>query len=106
MRKACALGHHPYIGQRQTDLLQITQAGNSLGLGLRLGQRGQQQPRQNCDDGDDDEQFNQRKPGIFNVLVFCWRDHALQNATGTIGSQLARFRWRLNFKIWNSETQE
>ena len=47
---------------KQTDLLR---------LGLGLGQRGQQHGGQNGDDGNDHQQFNERKAaGAFGFLVW------------------------------------
>ena len=49
---------HP-PGQHQ--LAVVVHAHNALRLGLGLGQRGQQQSRQDGDDGNDDEQFDEGK---------------------------------------------
>ena len=46
------------------SLLQVVQAGRSLGLFLGPAQRRQQHGRQNGDDGDDHQQFNQGEPAV------------------------------------------
>ena len=46
---------------RQHQLPTVVHAHDALGLGLGLGQRGQQQAGQNGDDGNDDEQLDQRE---------------------------------------------
>ena len=48
--------------QGDADLLELIDAFNSFGLGFGSGERGQEQARKNSDDGDDNQEFNQRKP--------------------------------------------
>ena len=43
------------------QLFQVADALDSLGAGLAPGQRRQQEPGKDADDGDDDEQFHQRE---------------------------------------------
>ena len=43
----------------QSQLPNVAQALGSLRLGFRFAQCRQKQPCQNCDDGDDDQEFNQ-----------------------------------------------
>ena len=57
-RVAIILGIHL---DGEIDLFQIVQASRPPGSCLGTGQDWQQQCRQNGDDGDDHEQFNQRK---------------------------------------------
>jgi len=45
----------------QGQLFKIVQAADALGAGFGPGERRQEQPGQNGDDGDDHQQFNQRK---------------------------------------------
>ena len=47
--------------ERQTDLFQVVGAGDFLGFGFGLGQRGEEHAGQDRDNGDHDEQFNERK---------------------------------------------
>ena len=50
--------------KREAPLPEIAEAGDAIGLFLRLGQRGQKHRRQNRDDGDHHEQFDQRKSAL------------------------------------------
>jgi len=59
------LGEFARVKQpRQVQLLHVVDARNPLRLGLGLGQRRQQHRRQNGNDGDDHQQFNERKTGF------------------------------------------
>jgi hypothetical protein len=42
-------------------LFEVAEARDGHGLGLGLGQRGQEQRRENGDDGNHDQQFNERE---------------------------------------------
>jgi hypothetical protein len=44
-------------------LVNVVEADSKLSLGLRFGQRRQQQPRQDRDDGDDHEEPDDREGG-------------------------------------------
>ena len=46
---------------RQAQLVQIVEALNALGFGFRFRERGQQQRRQNRDDGDDHQKLDERE---------------------------------------------
>jgi hypothetical protein len=48
----------------QEDLLLVADALDGLGLGLRFGQGGQQQRRQDGNDGDDHQQFDQGETAV------------------------------------------
>ena len=45
----------------EAELAEVVLARGALRLGLAPRQGGQKHRRENCDDGDDDEQFNQRE---------------------------------------------
>ena len=49
--------------QGHADLAHVAQTRDAPGLFLGLGKCGQEEPRQNGDNGDDDQQFDQRKTG-------------------------------------------
>jgi hypothetical protein len=60
----CAIHYHG-----QVELLELAQALGLDGLGLGLGQRGQEQSGQDGDDGDDHQQLNQReRPAISRAV--------------------------------------
>ena len=56
-------------GEGQLELLHVVQAEGDLRLALGLGQRRQQQPRQNGDDGDHHQQLDKRKatPSVSSI---------------------------------------
>ena len=64
------IGRQPAIGivgiqvQGNHQLLAVVEAGNSLGLLLRGGKRGQQHRRQDGNDGNDHQQLDQSKPSV------------------------------------------
>ena len=47
----------------ELKLLLIADASGSVGLGFGLAKHGQEHPRENRDDSDDDEQFDEREAG-------------------------------------------
>ncbi len=55
--------------QRYTLLTQIVDALNFLRLGLGLRNSHQQKRGENCDDGNDNQQFSQRERKIFFIRV-------------------------------------
>ncbi len=61
----------PIHVNRQANLTEIIDAGNALGFFLRARQGRQQHRRQDCDDGDDHEQFNERKGALPEAMR--WR---------------------------------
>jgi hypothetical protein len=62
-------------GKRDADLPEIGNAGNPLRPLFCDGQGGKQEGRQDGDDGDDDQQFNQRKAGAIPGPAGCRTSH-------------------------------
>ena len=64
------IGEH---AERQPDLLLVVHALDALGAGLGAGQGGQQQARENGDDGDDNQQLDESEAAVkFLGLGFHW----------------------------------
>jgi hypothetical protein len=55
----------------ETQLAQVIEALGALSLAFRLAHRRQQHPRQDRDDGDDDEQFNESE-GVSGTPARFW----------------------------------
>jgi hypothetical protein len=66
---------------RQADLLEIAHTVDALSFGLGLGEGGQKEPRQDGDDGNDNQQLDERKSLRSNFadrihILFCFLGHA------------------------------
>ena len=81
----------------QSELFEIVEAGEPVGLFRRRRQRGQPQGRQEGDDRNDDQQFGKRKSGFLRIL---WRlsmhNNQRQVADATDGISLKLRRLRVN----------